>query len=275
MSKVFISYRRDDSNDVVGRIYDHLALKFGAEKIFKDVDSIPLGEDFREIIEKSVQSCDVILVVIGTKWLESENGLGQRRIDSPDDFVRIEIEAGLKRKISVVPVLVAGASMPKYEQLPLALKDLAFQNGLNVRSDPDFKNDLYRLNKYLMEVISPKNNSILIKLISVRNTGISFLLIALAIIVGFFYENSLEENTEVLPQRKTTTESINNNFQSVLEKYTVQIFYLSTEKDLAPNKNARIIASILRDTRLKTLLVTPKASSFWGVRPKANGETQG
>lgn len=199
MSKVFISYRRTDSNDVVGRIYDHLVFKFGVEKIFKDVDSIPLGADFRKIIEKSVQSCDVILVVIGSKWLESENSLGKRRIDNPDDFVRIEIEAGLKRKISVIPVLVAGASMPKHEQLPTALKALAFQNGLNIRSDPDFKNDLYRLNKYLMGVINPEDRSISIRLVSIRNTGISFLLIALTIIIWVLYDYISMKNTVVLP----------------------------------------------------------------------------
>lgn len=152
MSKIFISYRRDDSKDVVGRIFDHLARHFDADNLFKDVDSIPLGKDFREVIENSVQSCDVVLAVIGNKWLQLTDNTGTRRIDNPDDLVRIEIEAGLKRGIPVIPVFVSDTQIPHEEQLPESLKKLAFQNGLRVRPDPDFTHDVNKLIKALNEI---------------------------------------------------------------------------------------------------------------------------
>jgi hypothetical protein len=149
MSKIFISYRREDSRHVVGRIFDHLSHHFGADHVFKDVDSIPLGKDFRNVIGSSVESCDVVLAVIGDKWLELADEAGKRRLDDPDDFVRIEIEASLNRGIPVIPVLVADAEMPAEKDLPGPLGGLAFQNGLHVRSDPDFTNDVHKLIKSL------------------------------------------------------------------------------------------------------------------------------
>ena len=86
MSKIFISYRREDSADVTGRIYDHLCRTFRSEDIFTDVDSIPLGIDFRTFITERVQSCDVAIVIIGKDWLAATNSKGNRRLDDPDDF---------------------------------------------------------------------------------------------------------------------------------------------------------------------------------------------
>lgn len=159
MGKIFISYRRDDSNEVTGRIFDHLSKKFNKKNIFKDVDSIPLGSNFKETIEASVQSCEVILAIIGDKWSTISDDSNNRRIDDKNDFVRIEIEAGLSRGIPVIPVLVSGAKMPTINELPEPLKDLAFQNGLPVRHDPDFKNDIDKLSRSLKQIINKKNNS--------------------------------------------------------------------------------------------------------------------
>jgi hypothetical protein len=144
-TSIFISYRRVDSSDVTGRIYDRLVATFDRNSVFKDVDSIPFGVDFREHLDQAVSQCQVCLVVIGRTWLEAKDEGGRRRLDSTQDFVRIEIESALKRKIPVIPVLVGGASMPGLEQLPPSLEPLAYRNGAHVRSDPDFHQDMNRL----------------------------------------------------------------------------------------------------------------------------------
>jgi formylglycine-generating enzyme required for sulfatase activity len=143
MPKVFISYRRSDSQDVTGRIYDHLERRFGAENVFFDVDSIPLGVDFREHLDEAVGRCDVLLAVIGDSWLESRDG--ERRLDDARDFVRIEIESALRRGIPVIPVLVGRAAMPAEQELPESLKPLAFRNAAEVRSGRDFGDHVARL----------------------------------------------------------------------------------------------------------------------------------
>ena len=117
-SKIFICYRREDSIAVTGRIYDRLVGKFGKEAVFKAVDSIPLGRDFRTYIDSVIRQCDVVLVIIGDRWLEARGRAANRRIDEAKDFFRIEIETALKRDVPVVPVLVQTAEMPAEEILP-------------------------------------------------------------------------------------------------------------------------------------------------------------
>jgi hypothetical protein len=143
--KVFVSYRREDSADVTGRIYDRLLQTFYGQNVFKDVDSIPLGADFRVHLDEMVARCDVFLVVIGKQWLQAVDSSGKRRLDDPADFVRIELESALKRGIPVIPMLVRGAVMPSEAQLPSTLKGMAYRNGIQVRADPDFHNDMNRL----------------------------------------------------------------------------------------------------------------------------------
>jgi hypothetical protein len=140
---VFISYRRGDAGDVVGRIYDRLVDRFGRTHVFKDVDSIPLGVDFRKHLSDSVGKCRVFLAVISRGWLQQSDG--ERRIDQPNDFVRIEMEAALSRNIPVIPVLVQGAALPGEQELPPSLRELAYRNATVVRADPDFHADIARL----------------------------------------------------------------------------------------------------------------------------------
>jgi hypothetical protein len=142
---IFISYRRTDSADVAGRIYDRLVGKFGKSLIFKDVDSIPLGFDFKEYLGRHVGECDVLLAIIGDRWLDTHDSSGRRRLDDPTDFVRIEIESALDRNIPVIPLMVRGASMPREEDLPPSLRKLVYRNGIPIRSDPDFHRDMDRL----------------------------------------------------------------------------------------------------------------------------------
>src|SRR5258706_14605852 len=145
MTKIFISYRRDDSADIAGRIYDRLVAKFGRDNVFKDVDSIPFGVNFKKHLEGVVHQCAIELVLIGKQWLDIADAEGHRRLDDPRDFVRIEIEAALGRDIPVIPLLVSGASMPAEAHLPRSLVELTYRNGTAVRRDPDFRHDMDRL----------------------------------------------------------------------------------------------------------------------------------
>jgi len=149
MAKIFISYRRDDTALATNVIQERLERCFGADSVFMDVDSIPIGVDFREYLSDAVGQCEVVLAMIGESWVHAiyEGGpdQGKRRLDDPDDFVRIEIESALKRGIPVVPVLVGRASMPRSEQLPAGLHALAYRNAAELRPGRDFRGDVERL----------------------------------------------------------------------------------------------------------------------------------
>jgi hypothetical protein len=133
--KIFINYRREDSIDITGRLHDRLAETFGTKNLFMDVDNIPLGVDFTTYLDGQVATCDVLLAVIGCKWLDVRNEKGDRRLDVADDFVAVEISAALARNIPVIPVLVDGARLPKPGDLPERLKPLVLRNAISVGSD--------------------------------------------------------------------------------------------------------------------------------------------
>jgi hypothetical protein len=109
-----------------------------------DVDGIPLGTDFVKRLTAEVASCDVLLAVIGPRWLDISDENGSRRLDNPNDFVRVEIGTALKRDIPVVPILLNGTKIPHADRLPPDLKDLAVRNGLDVRH-ASFHSDIGRL----------------------------------------------------------------------------------------------------------------------------------
>ncbi|WP_179190161.1 toll/interleukin-1 receptor domain-containing protein [Hydrogenophaga sp. IBVHS1] len=132
MDGIFISYRRDDSAGYAGRLYDRLAAHFGAGRVFMDVEGIEPGTDFVTAIENAVGSCRVLIVVIGDEWLNTTDAAGRRRLDDPNDFIRLETAIALKRNIRVVPVLVGGALMPRAEDLPEELRPLARRQAIEV-----------------------------------------------------------------------------------------------------------------------------------------------
>ncbi len=140
MSGIFISYRREDSAAYAGRIYDRLSSRFGAEQVFMDVDDIPPGADFAAHIDAKVASCDAMIVAIGKNWLTARNAQGQLRLSDPTDFVGLEVALALQRGVLVIPVLVAGAEMPKSEELRRDLQPLARRNALTL-SDQEFQRD--------------------------------------------------------------------------------------------------------------------------------------
>lgn len=156
MDCIFISYRRDDSADITGRIYDRLAQRFGKKAIYRDVYSTPLGVNFRALIEEKVRQCSIMLVVIGDKWINLKDSQGRHRLGDPEDLVRIEIESALKRKIPVIPLLVREAHIPAEDDLPSSLKELPLHNGVPIRSDPDFHKDLDRLIASIEKHLNPQ-----------------------------------------------------------------------------------------------------------------------
>src|SRR5688572_978191 len=100
MGAIFLSYRRDDTEGQAGRLYDDLVEVFGTDAVFMDVAGIEAGRDFRKAIDQHVSSCGVLLAFIGTDWLTARDPSGQRRLDDPNDFVRLEIASALKRDIA-------------------------------------------------------------------------------------------------------------------------------------------------------------------------------
>jgi hypothetical protein len=153
--RIFVSYRRDDSADAAGRIYDRLEAHFGRESVFIDVDTIPFGVDFRKHLSDAVSRCDVLLAIIGDQWTSARYrkgpNRGKRRLDDPTDYVRIEIDVALSRGVPVVPVLVGDASIPTAENLPDCLRDLVFRQATEVRSGPSFRADIDRLIRGLQQ----------------------------------------------------------------------------------------------------------------------------
>lgn len=144
MAKVFISYRRDDSAGHAGRIHDRLEREFGRDLLFMDVDAIPIGADFVEVLTEAVGKCDVLLAVIGPMWCDIRNGDGSRRLDDESDFVRIEIATALRRGIPIIPVLLDDTEMPRPVQLPAEMQMLCRRNAVGVRHT-SFHADMDRL----------------------------------------------------------------------------------------------------------------------------------
>jgi hypothetical protein len=136
MPKIFISYRRDDSGYEADRLFQALRKHVANPKrdLFLDTETLPAGVNFVEHLDRTLGECDVLLAIIGSRWLGAiDPKTGGRRLDNPKDFVRMEIALALKRGIPVAPVLLDGTTMPTAEELPEGLKELALRNGVEVR----------------------------------------------------------------------------------------------------------------------------------------------
>ncbi len=145
MYRIFISYRRSDSESFSGRLRDRLRAEFGKRAIFMDTSTIPGGARFDEAIAQNLKSCKVFIAVIGKTWLDGRNEAGQRRLDDPEDWVRKEVARALARDdVLVIPVIFGGAVMPGSESLPPDLQPLAMRNAVSI-NDADFDSDVVRL----------------------------------------------------------------------------------------------------------------------------------
>jgi hypothetical protein len=152
VARIFISYRRNDSSGWVGRLASDLESRFGAGAVFKDIDTIEAGEDFVAVIEQALQSCSVVLVVIGPDWSSVQDKSGARRLHDPDDLVRLEVAKAIQRHdLRVIPVLVGGAGMPTANELPEDLRSLSRRNAFDL-SDKRWDYDLAKLADTLAKV---------------------------------------------------------------------------------------------------------------------------
>jgi len=153
MAAFFLCYRRKDAPDVTGRIHDRVVARFGPTSVFRDVDSLPLGVDFRDHLNDALDRCAALLAVIGPRWEVARSDAG-----SPD-YVHMEIEGGIRRGLPVFPILVLGAQMPKPESLPESIGSFAFLSAALVRSDPDFHSDVDKLLRALASTLENGDSS--------------------------------------------------------------------------------------------------------------------
>ena len=148
--RIFLSYRREPNAIHAGRLHDSLTAGvdehpgFAADQIFMDIDTIAPGDDFREVIADAVAKCDVFLALIGKQWATIRDGQRGRRLDNPGDYVRLELEAALERKIPVVPVLVDGAKMPSDKDLPKSISPLVYRQAVEL-TNTRWRDDVGRL----------------------------------------------------------------------------------------------------------------------------------
>ncbi len=155
---VFISYRREDSGGFAGRIYDRLVSRLGRDSVFFDVDAIPPGRDFVDVLSERVGRCDALVAIIGKQWVSSVDAASRRRLDDPHDFVRVEIEAALQRDVPVIPVLVDGAAPPQAADLPDGMKKLARRQAIEI-SLTRFDSDAELLTNALAEIEGQQQNA--------------------------------------------------------------------------------------------------------------------
>lgn len=151
---VFISYRRQEAAPYARSIREELSRRLGSERVFMDLDSIEVGVDFAEAIQRAIDACQVLLAVIGPQWATVTDAEGRRRLDDPDDTVRREIEAGLARDIRVIPVLLDGTPMPRHQQLPHSLWPLTRRNALDL-SYIRYPDDIRRLLEAVDKILGP------------------------------------------------------------------------------------------------------------------------
>lgn len=148
--KIFINYRRGDDAGYSGRLFDRLQDVFAPQQLFMDVDNIAPGLDFVRVLNERVAECDVVLAVIGRNWIDARDAAGKRRLDDPEDFVRIEIASALDQGKRVIPVLVADAPMPRADDLPEALRPLSRRNAVRLTHER-FRSDTQGLIKALQQ----------------------------------------------------------------------------------------------------------------------------
>src|SRR5262245_17945104 len=132
MRTVFVSYRRGDSEGQARALKNELVELIGKSSVFMDVDNIDPGQDFRHVLHERLESCGLLLALIGPGWLDAKDSEGNRRLESATDLVRHEIATALKRNIPVIPVLLQGAQVPPPERLPNDIKELAYRHALTL-----------------------------------------------------------------------------------------------------------------------------------------------
>jgi TIR domain len=159
MPNIVISYRREDTKWIVGRIFDRLEQHYGRDNVFMDIDAIAPGLDYRDHIRNTLQSADIVLAVIGPQWLAVEKETGQPRIADETDWVRIEIEAALGKKIPVIPILVDRARLPKPSELPETVRDFVYRQTVDLDTGADFRSHMDRLIRSMDQLLDKQDRA--------------------------------------------------------------------------------------------------------------------
>ena len=240
MLPVFISYRRQDSQNATGRIHDRLDMYFGEKIVFRDIDDLPGGVDFPAELEKALVNCKALIAVIGANWLDAKNDSGLPRLDDPTDYVRQEIAAALTRKIHIFPVLVSNASMPRREQLPADLKDLASRNAIHAPPDHNFHHGVSELAKRITAVTNIPHEDYPATLKQCQKIG-------LVLAKGDFREDNsvlaeIEESRELIVVQNDGRSWIDSNRERILGRLS------------DPNKKTRIVLYHPQSRFLHTLI---------------------
>lgn len=155
MAGVFLSYRRAERK-WADRLARNLGNRFGRDLVFQDVEDIPIGQRWRDVIGDAIVGAEVVLAAIGRYWLVDEQG--RRRLDDPEDVLLGELVEALALGKPIVPVLVGGATMPRRDQLPEALAELTEREGAEL-ADHSWNDDVQRLLEQLRVLILPTRDS--------------------------------------------------------------------------------------------------------------------
>ena len=153
MALMFLSYRRNDTAAIARRVYDVLEKEFGRGSVFIDIETIAGGEDFRVRLEAALKKCQVLLALIGPRWMED------KRLHNPDDFVRLEIEQALRQQLPLMPLLIDGANMPRVDDLPSSIASLTHQHALPIESGQGFAGQVDRLVRDLKRLLGTRVSS--------------------------------------------------------------------------------------------------------------------
>lgn len=252
---IFISYRREDTSGHAGRIYDRLHARFPG-RVFRDVAGINLGEDFVVAIERHVGDCEVFIELIGDRWATVSDPAGKRRLDDPDDFVRLELATALRRGVTVIPILVNGATMPAASSLPADIAAMTRRNALQI-TETDFDHDVERLIKRL-ETIFGKGSTSGNRYRLAWQIGLGVVALLVIGAIGFVFRNAftgpgnggnVNANANVNPQPTASPNANSNkspNSPTPSPTTTIQI----TDELHTPPKDSserREITDVLRD----------------------------
>ena len=188
MGGIFISYRRHDSAGWTGHLAEHLEQCFVPDQIFMDIEKIEAGADFVEAIESAVGSCAILLAVIGPAWLTSTDANGRRRLDNPEDYIRLEITTALNRNVRVIPVMVGGAVMPESSELPDDLKPLTRRQAHEL-TDNRWDYDTEQLFKFIEKAgikRKPESGASVVPPKKVSGKALASIIISVLILLSFF-----------------------------------------------------------------------------------------
>jgi hypothetical protein len=276
MRSIFISYRREDSEGQAGRLFDDLATHFGRDSVFMDVAGIEPGRDFRQAIDQHVASCGVLLAMIGRVWMNAADASGRRRLDDPMDFVRLETAAALKRDIPVIPVLVHGAQMPRADELPQDLTNLAYRNAVELthaRWESDVQVLIRALHPYVESVNKKEGGdgsasaTGLAAIMKRRWPAVAATVIAIGVVVGaYFWYQALPAKPEFLQAEQlakpeTTTVESTKPEQPARGRQTIWSSY-----DF-PAPNAGLMAFTIMPDGNPACASYDGGGCLWGVPP--------